>query len=64
MENGRYACFDRRAQPWLPAGEATGRLAAEPTAIHMAGSGADLLVVLVPALRVRMRGWLSGGGPA
>jgi hypothetical protein len=31
MGTGRYACFDRRAA-WLPAGESTGRLAAEPAA--------------------------------
>jgi hypothetical protein len=33
------------------------------SAIHIAGSGAVLLLVLVPALEARMRAWLSGGGP-
>ena len=32
------------------------------SAIHIVGSGAVLLVVLVPALEARMRAWLSGGG--
>ena len=32
------------------------------SAIHIAGSAAVLLVVLVPALEGRMRAWLSGNG--
>jgi peptidoglycan/LPS O-acetylase OafA/YrhL len=32
------------------------------SAIHIAGSGAVLLVVLVPALERRLRAWLSGAG--
>jgi hypothetical protein len=34
------------------------------SAIHIIGSAAVLLVVLVPALERRMTAWLSGAGPA
>jgi hypothetical protein len=32
------------------------------SAIHIAGSGAVLPALLVPALERRVQGWLSGGG--